>query len=280
MNRINRIKSPRTVDFHFANSLESVGNSQTIIGQFDSGWQPGIRFFVFEVMRHVGQVRPLWPHAINGRQGLGNSKMSRMGFVTKGIDDQDIKPFQQRPAFVRNEADICAKRHISDSKSENGQLAVHQPDWPNWLLQHLELIQTNSAQFKLRDCSIVLIRVRFRKCVRIGGSDLGFDIFFAVKRNGASEPVPEQTQVIQSKEMVCVTMRVNDGMNQIDSFSQQLHAQLGRRVDQKSALQSSDGDSSSRPVVARIGRSADGTMAPNDRDPMTGAGAQQYQFSR
>lgn len=105
------------------------------------------------------------------------------------------------------------------------------------------------------------------------------DIGFTIQRNRVVQPISEQPEIVESKNMVGMPMRVNDGMDQIDFLAQQLDSQFRRRVDQEDTLTGSHGNTRASPIVVRIIGLADIAMATDDRYAMAGSRPEQYQFA-
>ncbi len=75
--------------------------------------------------------------------------------------------------------------------------------------------------------------------------------------------------------MVGVLVGVQDGVNQWDSFPQQLGTQIGRGVDEQIALGQLEHDRAARPVVSRVVALANGAIAPDRWHANAGAGTEE-----
>ena len=76
----------------------------------------------------------------------------------------------------------------------------------------------------------------------------------------------EGTEFVESRDVVDVTMRVEDIVDLGEFFAQGLLAKVGPSVDENGAVLGLDMQGASRSRVARIGGSANGTGAADDRD--------------
>ena len=65
--------------------------------------------------------------------------------------------------------------------------------------------------------------------------DAFLDNFFAIKRHWAAKDKRKQSQVIQSKDVVRMLVRIQNRVHNSDAFAQQLSSQVGRGIDQQIA---------------------------------------------
>ena len=106
-------------------------------------------------------------------------------------------------------------------------------------------------------------------------ADAGFDLVVAEDRQIAAEILREDPQIVEPEQMVGVLVRVDHRVDAADALAEQLHAQLGRRVDQQIALGQADDDAAARAAVARVGAGADRAVAADDRHAVRRARAQE-----
>ena len=53
------------------------------------------------------------------------------------------------------------------------------------------------------------------------------DRFLTIERDGTLQAVAEQPEIVEAEDVVGVAVRVDDGLDEVDPFAQQLNAQLG-----------------------------------------------------
>lgn len=90
-----------------------------------------------------------------------------------------------------------------------------------------------------------------------------------------AEPKRDQTQVVESENMVGVLMGVDDRVDQTDPFADQLDPQIRRGVDQHRASGQPDRDRTAGAVVPRIVALTNLAIASDRRDADAGPGAQE-----
>ena len=80
-----------------------------------------------------------------------------------------------------------------------------------------------------------MVRVGIERLERIieRHSQLLLDGRLAIKGNLAIEPIAEDPQIVETEDVVGVAMRKDGRVDDRDAPREELHAQLGRRVDQK-----------------------------------------------
>src|SRR6185369_3367051 len=90
-------------------------------------------------------------------------------------------------------------------------------------------------------------------------------------------PLPEieRADVVEPHDVIGVRMRVEEEVEPRDRRAQQLQAQIRRGVDQEVLPVRLDLHRLPQPLVARIVRRADGTMATDDRNAGGSAGAEE-----
>jgi hypothetical protein len=90
-----------------------------------------------------------------------------------------------------------------------------------------------------------------------------------------AQVVGEDSQIIQSKEMVRVFVGVDYGMDSRNPFAQQLHAEVRRRVDQQISFGKAQDNTAPSTLILRILVQACGTIATNHGHSVRGARAKQ-----
>jgi hypothetical protein len=98
-----------------------------------------------------------------------------------------------------------------------------------------------------------------------------------VMGKGAAEKYP---QIVQPEQVIDVVVRVEDRVDEFDVRAEQLQAEFGRRVDQDVAARRADDHGAAVAVVPRVGRPADGTLAPNHGYADGRAGAEERERAR
>jgi len=90
------------------------------------------------------------------------------------------------------------------------------------------------------------------KCVGERLSDLGFDRCFAVDRHGGVQPETEDSQVIDTHDVVGVGVCHDSSPDQCGSFAHQLNSQFRTGIDDKFAFRSSDQNAGAHPSIAGV----------------------------
>ena len=142
------------------------------------------------------------------------------------------------------------------------------------LPENLERGSCDAAKFELRQNPGGQVSSLGVKGVTEGRPHHFFDIIRAINRQRTAEFSGEQPHIIQAEQVVRVVMRVKHGVGDGYFFAQELHPEFGRGVDEQIPGGEFQQDRTARPVVARIGRCANRTLAPDHRHPDGGAGPQ------
>src|SRR5437867_10697931 len=135
-------------------------------------------------------------------------------------------------------------------------MGVRKGDWHDALAQHVERMLGDLAESEPRDGAqrhAVYLRA---KGVSERLANLLLDFVRAVDRQWPAEAFGKQPHVIETKEVIGMVVRIQDGVNEPDVFPQKLQPQFGGRVDQQVALRSGDENRATVALVAGIGRTA------------------------
>ena len=90
------------------------------------------------------EKRPSGFHAFDHFERLIDSEVRWVRFVAERVENEDVQPFQQQPAFIGNVADIGAESDIAQPKTEYRQAAVQQTNGRHQLPQYRERFEADS----------------------------------------------------------------------------------------------------------------------------------------
>lgn len=117
----------------------------------------------------------------------------------------------------------------------------------------------------------------FGKSVGNGGAQAVECGRVAVNRHRPFLVVVERAHIVQSSHMVAVLVGEQDGVYVFHAGPQHLIAEVGSGIDKDRGLGGADQGRCPEPLVARVGRSADRTMAADDGHALRGSGSQKRQ---
>ena len=89
----------------------------------------------------------------------------------------------------------------------------------------------------------------------------------------------EAAQIVESARVVSVRVSEEHRVDPVQTDGQGLQAELRGRIDQHNVIIESHDSRRASAAVAHIVRSADGALAPDDRDAVRGAGAEKRDLS-
>jgi len=232
-----------------------------------------------DIVSDVREIRLSRLDAVPDFNGLGDVEVRRMLAVTQSIDNEHIQILQSRPGLFRNLADVRAVRHAAEAIAQNREPAMQQSQRLDVGSEQRKRIGRGSDQFESRNRPPASSWRERLKGVTVGGSQLLFDDFLAVKRDFFVEHMPELPQVVQPEDVVCVAVGEHRGMHQIDLFADELDPQFRRGVDENIPLRRLHEDTASCSGITRIGRLADRTAAADERHAVTGSGTKNDDFT-
>jgi hypothetical protein len=105
------------------------------------------------------------------------------------------------------------------------------------------------------------------------------DPFLGIQRDWMTEIKWEQSQIVESEDVVGVGVREQHAVNDPDPLAQQLRPEIGRRIDEQVSLGQSDQCGASQPLVSRMTAGTDGAATANHGDADRRAGSQQNELT-
>ena len=157
--------------------------------------------------------------------------MSLVWTMSQRIKDQDIQAFQQAHTFWRNLVGIGAVSHVTKAKTQHLEIGTMlETNRYDGQPQHLERFQPNALKNKLGN-GTGMSGLAIGKGIVERLSNTILHRFFTKQRDSVPQVKLEQAEVIQAENMVRVLMREQDTVHDTDTFSKQLAAQIGRRID-------------------------------------------------
>ena len=134
--------------------------------------------------------------------------MRRMRFDSQCIEDQYFAALKHREALVRDLARVSAVSDIADSKSEHLIVGtVQQAKWTDAAAEYLERFKADTSELQLRDGSWMSQRTGSKRIIKTA-MNAGLNQLLAVQRNWPSQHEWKQSHIIQTKDVVCVFVRV------------------------------------------------------------------------
>jgi len=252
---------------------------QSVVGQFHAGGQLGVDGTVVEVVGDVRQQGPSRGEFGRHGQGLVQTKMRRVRLASQAIKDQYVEPPQLMQAGGGDRVGVGAVGDVAEAEAEYVAAGpVAQPQWYDRGAQHLERLESDGAQLELGHRARMQVFGRGEGVVERSANAI-FDLRFAIEGHGPAEIKLHQPQVVQAKDMVGVSVGVDDRVDDADLLAQELLPQVGRRIDEQIPLGQAEDHAAPRAAIARIVAGAHGAVAANGRHADRSAGPQQDQLA-
>ena len=118
------------------------------------------------------------------------------------------------------------------------------------------------------------------KGIVVRTANLVFNRLLAVQRDRVIEVLPENSQVVESENVVSVVVGEHCGVDKVNPFPNQLKPKFRRRVNKEGPLGRFNRDTAPTTVVFGVVGITDLAVAPDHRDANTCSGAQQHQVPR
>ena len=94
-------------------------NLEAVVGELHAGGEGGVGGGVAEVVADVGEEGAAGAEFFGDGDCFVEGEVGDVGAVAEGVEDQDVEPFQQRQAFVRDAVGVGAVGEVADAKAED-----------------------------------------------------------------------------------------------------------------------------------------------------------------
>ena len=186
-----------------------------------------------EVVADVGEEGAAGAEFFGDGDGFVKGEVGDVGAVAEGVEHEDVEPFQQRQAFVRDAVGVGAVGEVADAKAEDFEAgAVLEADGGDPLAQDVKGGQANAPEFQAGDRPVVGL-LPVREGVAERQTDALLHDFFAVERHRMPQVERKQPQVVEAENVVGVLVGIEDGVGDADFLPQELLPQIGRSIDKQ-----------------------------------------------
>jgi hypothetical protein len=205
----------------------------SIVGKIDVIRQSCASRLVFKFVAHVREQRTAWLEATGDLDRLIQSKMRDVRIAPQRVENKYVQISQQLHAFRRDLVRVGAIGDVADAKSEYLEIwTVPERNRDNLSAQEFERLAVDVMNLELRHAAWVKIGRWIERIVE-RSPNAAFYRRLAIQRHGPAKIKLLQPQVIQSKNVVGVLMRIQHGMDHPNLFAQQLMPKVGRGIDQQ-----------------------------------------------
>jgi hypothetical protein len=241
----------------------SDGDFQSVVRRLDAGRQLGGERRVGALVREVREIRSRCANLKHHLERLAHAQVRRMRLVEQGIHDQHARTAQLSHCLrghalgvrhVRERAD-AVRKYRDRAMRHRDRRHVHAGDAHRASGLELDRARLGLGRAGERADRVVEDVVELPR-------EAGERVVRAVDRQMLALQHRERPQVIDAVRMIRMAMRVEYGIHAGDARPQQLHAQLGRGVDQDDLPAIGlDRGADSRALVTGVGRPAHLTAA-------------------
>ncbi len=216
-----------------------------------------------KIVAHVREAGPSRRNLGAHFDGFRQREVCRMRGLTKRVHDEEVQPGEQWPRLVGNAAAVREVRETTYAESEYWPIAMKDRDGHDFLLsdakrpddaKELELRKTAAA----RSCGVEHVKKCSPKIVQRG----------LVGETGHRTllQLVEPAHIIQSHDVIGVTVREDDRVDAADIERQRLRADVGSSIDeQRQSIIGLDVDRRTPSFVVRIGRPTRPAVAADHR---------------
>ncbi len=229
-----------------------------------------------QFVRNMSEKRETRFQTLRNRHRFGDAKVRRVGSRAKRSDSENLDSLEQTQRRFGDLVGVGAIGEVSDPKPKHIEVfPMPHRDRNHRDAHDLKWVNVDGAELKPGNRSR-MGRHTVGEGVVERLSDSLLDASLAIQRHRATKLKREQSKVIQPEYVVGVLVRVDNGMNDRDFFSQQLCTQIRRGVNQQVPLGQLEDDRASSPLVARMIATTNLTGTPQGGDTDAGPSAQKY----
>ena len=204
-----------------------------------------------------------------------------MRLVPEGVQNQHVQPLEHWQACVRNLAHVGAISQGADSKSEDRRWPVLEPDRKHALAKDLERdAGLDRHEIKLRNEAAWRSFAVRPKCVAKNAPDCLLRFVLAINRHWSADPAREEPCVIETEEVVGMSVGEGDCVDQPHALAEKLHAHFGCCVDQQVATGKRHEHAGPCPLIPGVARGANVAIAANHGDARGRSSSQKDQSPR
>jgi len=171
------------------------------------------------------------------------------------------------------------RRPIADAEAEHAEMSVLHRDRRHALFENGERRVGDVAKRQLRQVAhrhpLRLRRERIRERL----SQLALHLRRAIKRHRPAQVTRDWPQIVQAIHVIGMSVCVQDRVHDLHPGTQELQAQLRRRVDQDVPLVRGDEDGTAIAMISRISGAAHFAVAPDHGHADTGSGSEEGESS-
>ena len=227
------------------------------------------------VVAHVSEERALRFDAQSRFDGVRERGVRGMRFVAQGVEKKHVEILQFSDGGFGDFVMVREIGNVAKAEAVDFFAAMHHRDRLEAQAKDFERCAVDQIDVELRDVRAAVLHF---EGVGEDAPDGGEGVGRGVDGDGALAVV-EGTHVIHSKDVVGVTVGIEDGVEAINSCGEHLGAEVGRCIDEDVTYRASgfamaNQDGGTETDIARVGGMAHGAGAANRGYARTGAGTQ------
>src|SRR5260221_11683381 len=145
---------------------------------------------MLQLMRHVGEERPLWPQLPRDGDCFVETEMSGMRPRAKRVENQHVESFELRLTGLGNQIRVGAVSHIAEAEAKHPEPPVGQANGNNSLPEHRERLGRDSLEDELRHASAIMWCIGGKSVVQRSANPR-LDEDLSVRRQAPAEKIIE-----------------------------------------------------------------------------------------
>src|SRR5581483_6586225 len=219
-----------------------------------------VRLFVRQIMTNMSEERAPGLQPLHGFHRVLYRRMRRVRLMTQRVEKEHIQVLQPGQRLFGDLAMIGEISSGTKAKTENFGVTVDKDDWLETSSEKLNR-PVDRLQFNLGKSAELIFGVEniskhpANKFDRVG-MRVQRQLVWLVKKT-------QWAKIVNSKQMVCVSMRIEHGVEAANIFTDRLLAEVGCGIDQHSAAAVFNEYGGPSAQVAGIGGMTNGAITAN-----------------
>ena len=244
---------------------------EAVVGQAHAGGQEALGTLVRQVVREVGEPGLTRLQPLDDLQALLDCAVGGMGLVAQCVEEQHVQVFQQSQGLLRHLAVVGQVGRVAKAEAVAGSASV----------EHRDGNDGEPGDLDGRAVEGVGADAGPGRLGFAGVEDVGEDapdnrqrLLRSVNGNGLALKKIERTQVVETQDVVGVTVCKKHGVHAREGGAERLLPEIGPGVDDSAVRVPTQGNRGPETLVARVGRVADLARAADGRNAHACARAQ------
>ena len=209
------------------------GELEAVVGEADMLWEAGVGGFVVKLVAHVGEKGPFRLQTLHKCDGFCHVRVAGMRFRAEGVEDEKVEVLEERDGLL---GDVAHVREVGGGTEAVGGGALSSVDDGDALEGCAEegdsggvggLVQAVDGNAGAGGIAVFRAEGVAEDTLEGGG---GVVVCVEGERDGVTKA--EGAEIVHAKDVVCMVVSVEDGVEAGDALADGLGVEVGAGVNE------------------------------------------------